>query len=152
MSCLEDCVLYTWTFRDLDQLMRKNPSVGMIFEGCISSEMNRKFSTEDPTKSLRNYEEMLHAAMMDGELKESDKERLTEYRTSHGIGDEEHMRIVKDLGWTLADFEAGSKGGPKLDVLEEYYGMMDHELKRGTVTNQSRTLLRHFRMYNKISR
>jgi CRP-like cAMP-binding protein len=151
VTCLEDCVMYRWSFRDLDQLMRQNATVGMIFEGCISSEMNRKFHAEERSRTLRLYEQILHGAMMDGELNDKDKDNLTEFRQKNGISDQEHVHLIRDLGWTLAEFEIGQKGGPELPILEEYYEMLDGELCSGSLTPQGRSKLRQYRMYYLIT-
>lgn len=147
VTCLEECVLYRWTFRDLDQLMKQNATIGMIFEGCISSEVNRKFHAEERSRTLRLYEHMLHGAMMDGELNDKEKDNLAEFRQKNSINDQEHVQLIRDLGWTMAEFEAGSKGGPELPVLEEYYDMLDGELRSGSLTPQGRSKLRQYRMY-----
>jgi len=59
VECTEDCVLYSWHFRDLDHIMRKNPVCGMMFESSISNDMNRKLNHDEHNKVRRDYEALL---------------------------------------------------------------------------------------------
>jgi CRP-like cAMP-binding protein len=49
--CTEDCVLYAWNFQDLHELIHSYPSLGFVFERCLSEELNRKFSSNPSAKT-----------------------------------------------------------------------------------------------------
>lgn len=151
VMCVEDCVLFRWTFRDLDHLMRSNPQVGMMLESSISNEMNIKFNLEDHNKVLREYDTLLHGAMMDGMMTDKEREILSDFRKKNAIGDTEHEQLVKALGWTVAEFVAGTKGGADVKVVDEYLRLLCTELKSGTLGSQGRDKLRMFRKTNGIT-
>jgi CRP-like cAMP-binding protein len=149
--CVEDCVLFRWAFRDLDHLMRSNPVVAVIFESCVSNEMNRKFNMEDHNKALREYDTLLHGAMMDGMMTDKEREILADFRKKNAVGDAEHEQLVTALGWTMAEYQAGTKGGADVKVVDEYLRLLCQELQSGTLSSEGRGRLRVFRKTNKIS-
>lgn len=58
VTCEEDCVLFSWNFKELRELLLLQPSVGIVFERCISADLNNKMLTmmdyEKP-KKIVNY-------------------------------------------------------------------------------------------------
>jgi CRP-like cAMP-binding protein len=58
VTCEEDCVLFSWNFKELRELLLLQPSVGIVFERCISADLNNKMLTmmdyEKPKKVV-NY-------------------------------------------------------------------------------------------------
>jgi CRP-like cAMP-binding protein len=36
VTCEEDCVVYSWSFKDLHELLAEHPRIGLVVEGCIS--------------------------------------------------------------------------------------------------------------------
>ena len=39
--CEEDCVIYSWSFKGLHNIISANPSIGVSVERCISSDLNK---------------------------------------------------------------------------------------------------------------
>jgi CRP-like cAMP-binding protein len=75
VTCLEDCIVYSWDFTDLHQLLIREPTVGLTFEGSISSDMNHKLlatSAQDLSPTTQ-YKQLLSGALMDGEVLLSSK-------------------------------------------------------------------------------
>eukprot|EP01040_Poterioochromonas_malhamensis_P003404 gene3404-3628_t len=40
----EDCVIFAWKFKDLYQLMNQYPSLGFVFERCLSNDLHQKMA------------------------------------------------------------------------------------------------------------
>ena len=38
----QDTIIYTWTYESLHELIELHPSIGVIIERCISSDLNKK--------------------------------------------------------------------------------------------------------------
>jgi CRP-like cAMP-binding protein len=36
VTCEEDCIVYSWSFKDLHEMLAHNPRMGLVVEGCIS--------------------------------------------------------------------------------------------------------------------
>ncbi len=45
VTCEEDCVLFSWNFKELRELLILQPSIGVVFERCISADLNNKMLT-----------------------------------------------------------------------------------------------------------
>ena len=70
--CEEDCIVYSWKFKDLHQLISHNPKLGLVFERCLSEDFNKKMSTSWEEEIKSRYKQILLGALMDGEVKKDD--------------------------------------------------------------------------------
>eukprot|EP00588_Corethron_pennatum_P006780 CAMPEP_0194283126 /NCGR_PEP_ID=MMETSP0169-20130528/24706_1 /TAXON_ID=218684 /ORGANISM="Corethron pennatum, Strain L29A3" /LENGTH=468 /DNA_ID=CAMNT_0039028663 /DNA_START=266 /DNA_END=1672 /DNA_ORIENTATION=- len=48
-----------------------------------------------------------------GDISDHDREEMFQYRTIHGIGDDEHREALKKCGWTPEEFQRGHQGVPQ---------------------------------------
>ena len=108
----EPTVVYSWRFPVLHDMIVKRPSIGVVYERLISSDLNRKMLANSSLAVTRSYKQMLSGALVEGE-KVSPKTRkfLEKYRTERGVSEKEHLAMVEGLGWTIAEYERGRKGG-----------------------------------------
>lgn len=107
----EPTVVYSWRFPVLHDMILKRPSIGVVFERLISADLNRKMLANSTLATSRSYKQMISGALLEGD-KVSLKTRrfLEKYRTERGISESEHVALVEELGWTVAEFEKGRKG------------------------------------------
>ena len=61
VACEVDCVVYSWGFRELRELLVTSPGLGLVFERCISSDLNKKMSTNwSRDTALEKYKHILN--------------------------------------------------------------------------------------------
>ena len=61
VACEVDCVVYSWGFRELRELLVTSPGLGLVFERCISSDLNKKMSTNwSRDTALEKYKHVLN--------------------------------------------------------------------------------------------
>jgi hypothetical protein len=71
--CLEDSVVYTWTFKDLNDIIALEPAIGMVFESCISADLNDKIGQIKQSiepEPLQLYMQLMIGATLDGHVRE----------------------------------------------------------------------------------
>jgi CRP-like cAMP-binding protein len=122
----DECIVYSWKFRVLHELMTSNPSLGFVFERCLSDDLNRKFSSSAHNSSssassstatapfLKNdmkayYKQILFGGLMDYEVNETEKVILTQFREKYAISEEEHEKYLKEFSWTKEEYDLGYK-------------------------------------------
>lgn len=109
--CEEDCVVYTWSFPILYEMMVKRPAIGVVMERLISLDLNNKMVAATSTVDQRKtYKQLLTGALMGDKVTETKKKHLEQFRAANGISLEEHLSMVTALGWTAEEFETGYKG------------------------------------------
>eukprot|EP01034_Spumella_vulgaris_P024901 gene24901-31295_t len=150
--CEEDCVVFSWNFRDLYELVRENPAMGMVLERCISEDLNRKMANSWQDEPKNRYKQLLTGALMDGEMTPHKKELLARSREELHISPADHLLVLHTLGWSKEEFDAGYKGAPPGDILARYTRLLKRcmESEEG-VTEDDRTSLRRFRQTNGVS-
>jgi hypothetical protein len=70
-------------------------------------------------QSSHRYAGILHNMLSHPQYLKQRKEELYNYRQIHHIDDKEHEKALAEVGWTLAEFEAGTKEGHVEEVEEE---------------------------------
>jgi len=73
------------------------------------------------------YRIFLKACLVDGTVDPSERKALSELRSKNGITDNKHKEILKELDWTLEDFEAIVKEG-EVSGIDEYDGFIKNGL------------------------
>lgn len=106
----EDCIVFSWKFKDLHNLIIQNPSLGLVFERCLSEDLNKKMSTSWDEEIKIRYKQILLGALMDGEINKKEKKILEKFRLEYTINDDDHEKILKELDWSLHDYDMGYKG------------------------------------------
>lgn len=108
--CDEDCVVYYWKFKDLRLLIEEYPLLGLVFERCISDDLNQKMtSTWDEELKIR-YKQLLIGAVMDDEVNDKARRMLYEFRETYQISEDDHVKMLAELQWTEEEFNSGYKG------------------------------------------
>lgn len=62
-------------------------------------------------QSLARYKAILKNMLSHPDYLNARKDKLTKYREIHQVSDQDHANALQDIGWTLAEFEAGVKEG-----------------------------------------
>lgn len=58
------------------------------------------------------------------QISENDRLLLKKFRVDYEISDDEHNKIVTDLGWSPDEFELGAKVGEMRSIITEYDEML----------------------------
>eukprot|EP00536_Pseudo-nitzschia_multiseries_P018440 jgi/Psemu1/228984/e_gw1.2534.2.1 len=70
-------------------------------------------------QSIARYRAILRNMLDHPRYLNADKERLAKYREIHRVSDEDHRSALSEIGWTVSEFESGTKEGQlDEDVLE----------------------------------
>jgi CRP-like cAMP-binding protein len=115
VTCEVDCVVYSWSFRELRELLVTSPSLGLVFERCLSADLSRKMSTNWSTDArTRWYAELLShvcesANTPAGAITEREKQWLHRLRQICNVSQSEHEMALARAGWTLQEFEVGHR-------------------------------------------
>lgn len=129
VTCEVDCVVYSWEFRELRELLISSPNLGLVFERCISADLNLKMSTNWSRDHLRRYEQLVRWTLETGSgqpvlatkdqtnvqslagasITEKDRLLLSLYRAEYAVTDKEHEQVLHELGWTTEEFLKGKK-------------------------------------------
>jgi len=113
--CQDNCVVYYWKFRDLYSLVQHHPQLGLVIERSISEDLNKKMSSTWDDELTQRYKQLLHGAVMDGMVNDQARSSLQKFRVIYNISDALHERMLVDFGWTLAEFERGSRINKSLE-------------------------------------
>mmetsp|Transcript_7142 Transcript_7142/g.7811 ORF Transcript_7142/g.7811 Transcript_7142/m.7811 type:complete len:835 (+) Transcript_7142:390-2894(+) len=149
----EDCIVFSWKFKDLHNLIIQNPSLGLVFERCLSEDLNKKMSTSWDEEIKIRYKQILLGALMDGEINKKEKKILEKFRLEYTINDDDHENILKELDWSLHDYDMGYKGELRNEDVEQVYiDILAKELDdtKGLSAERKR-FLRNYRHQHDIS-
>jgi hypothetical protein len=85
--------------------------------------------------------------MLDNTLTDMEKSALSDFRIKYEITDFEHSTVLRELGWTTVEFISGYKGGPSVNIMDEYYNMLEKEINNEEfiLSSEARTRLRTYR-------
>eukprot|EP01035_Chromulina_nebulosa_P018982 gene18982-24795_t len=150
--CEDECIVYTWSFQELHELLELQPNIGFVFEKSVSADLNKKMTVTWKAEPKIRYKEILTAILIDGDVTEMKKKFLTEFRNSHNITINEHEALLKELDWTVMDFDNGFKSGSTKLVIQEYEKLLSSYVNKQTKISESTKIkLRDFRQKNKLS-
>uniref|UniRef100_A0A7S3HEK0 Cyclic nucleotide-binding domain-containing protein n=1 Tax=Spumella elongata TaxID=89044 RepID=A0A7S3HEK0_9STRA len=150
----EDCILYFWSFNTLRSLIELYPSLGLAFERALSDDINKKMSRSMQSEPLQRYKLMLSGAVSGGEMSDTSKQILADFRAKHQISQKDHFALLEGFGWSSHDFSSGFKGAPLISIQEEYFAQLRQALEHShevPLTEEARTELRVFRLRNGIN-
>jgi CRP-like cAMP-binding protein len=108
--CEEDCIVYSWRFKDLHQLIMRNPKLGLVFERCLSEDLNKKMTSSWEEEIKSRYKQILLGAIMDGEVNAVERKVLSKFRDEYHISADDHERILGEFDWNLDDYDRGYRG------------------------------------------
>ncbi len=117
LKCLE------WRKSDLIDLVEKNTRILAAFDAALSiDELKKTYSAWENAKThhrriemdadndLQMYHTLVKGVVGDSNaVSLSDKQALRRYRGVYGVTDDEHAEALQRVGWTLRQFEMGSK-------------------------------------------
>ena len=104
--CTEPCVVYTFSFPDLDSLSRKSETIASTLEKCMSADLNKKLIRSIEKGPERRYKDMMEYFLASNDetasslLSEREARYLEEFRKKTKIPEQEHERILRECGWT----------------------------------------------------
>jgi len=138
----DDVVVLRWDRTEIMHLMEINKNVQRALKAVMSWDIVSKLKSQrsllasgmitDPEEwtrkrreqTLHRYEGILQNLLLHPEYLNKRKEELAKYRDIHHIDDTQHQEALKEMEWTLAEFEAGKKEGQIDEDLfdDEEYG------------------------------
>ena len=126
-----DARFLVWDRTKLIELLERDDSVRRSLQAAISWDVVRKLKfqrtlisrglIDDPeewtqrrnAQTQHRYAGILHNLLLHPSLLDDRKRELEKYRMIHHIDDEMHAKALQSCGWTVEEFEAGTrKGGP----------------------------------------
>jgi CRP-like cAMP-binding protein len=66
--CMDDCIVYSWSFQELYDILVAHPSVGMVFEKTIAADLNEKMVRNWRREPKVRYKEVLAGILIDSEV------------------------------------------------------------------------------------
>ena len=99
------CVLYAWSFVDLEELLAAEPRIAIVVERLISNDLNKKILQSNKTSSKYRY--VLQGALLGGDrgIFKANRQALQQYRLQNNISDDEHAEMLRELGWSVERFD-----------------------------------------------
>ncbi len=61
------------------------------------------------TPDLQGYESILQITLGKNKISPDEKKLLRQYRKKHGISDADHVKLLKQFGWTEDEYEDGER-------------------------------------------
>lgn len=84
---------------DLAACMERIDEMGLTCQICAGA---RRMAVD-------GYNELLESAIYDGRIAPEERTSLERYRARYAIPEEDHNRMLEELGWTVEEFEYGSR-------------------------------------------
>lgn len=131
-----DVTVLTWDRTELMHLLEVDKNIQRAIKAVMSWDIVSKLKSQrglistgevvDPEvwtrkrreQTLHRYKNILSNMLAHPQYLNKRKEELCKYRDIHHIEDEQHELALKEMGWTLEEFEAGRKEG-QVDEDEE---------------------------------
>jgi CRP-like cAMP-binding protein len=124
-----ECRVLTWDRTDLVALMHRKGGVRRSLKAVLSWDIVRKLKQQrnllaahaiedvDEWTERRNrqthyrYRAILKNMCAHPDYLKDRRKQLLKYRMIHNISDAEHVQALREIGWTVQEFEAGHKDG-----------------------------------------
>ncbi|GAQ87613.1 hypothetical protein KFL_003650040 [Klebsormidium nitens] len=100
-----------WDKHKLRQVLANDPSLILSVSATINSDLATKLAKRNLSKdrSLETYKDVLGGICSAGRVSPEEKKALREFRQRHGIRPSEHEAAVREIGWTLDEYDDGAK-------------------------------------------
>lgn len=133
----DDVTVLTWDRTELMHLLEVDKNIQRAMKAVMSWDIVSKLKEQrnllssglvnDPEEwtrkrreqTLHRYKAILRNMLAHPQYLNKRKEELCKYRDIHHIDDDQHEFALKEMGWTLAEFEAGRKEGQVDEDVDE---------------------------------
>ena len=102
---------YVWPSDVLRSKLEADQALGLQTTIAFSLSLVKKLRDG---KDYPTYDEILAVAIADGRVPPEEKRALRDYRTRHGISQEDHLNALKKTGWSVEEWEDGALISRKL--------------------------------------
>jgi len=99
-----------WDREALLSFMKEETAIQASFYSLLYSELIQTLSKDSSSKELEKYQLLLRAVIQDGRVDPRERDFVLAQKEELRISDEEHCKLLVDLGWTKEDWERGSTG------------------------------------------
>jgi len=104
---ITDCVVLAWKFDVLDVILREDPGLALVFEKLMSSDLTKKMTQR--SSAAEQYRYVLIGSLLDGRVDNERRKLLQQYRLDHRVSESEHVARLKEIGWSLNEWESGCR-------------------------------------------
>jgi len=98
---------WAWNISDLEAIMEQEKAWQSAVYSMLYSEL-LSFQ-DDMVMNIAAYQSVLAAVVADGRVDPTERAFIKDYQVKHNITQQEHLKILEDMGWTREEWEAGSK-------------------------------------------
>jgi hypothetical protein len=147
----EETVIYRWRFWDLHKLFLRDMQIGVVVERLLSNDLNNKLKNNWKEEPVSRYKQILSGAMIDGIVTPNERHVLKEFREVHGITDEQHLKCLQKLSWSIDDFKRGYRGVKDKSVNVYASMLLDQLTPARRIAEETKAELRDFRKKRNIS-
>jgi len=97
-----------WEVTDLQRLMEKEKAIQASFLSIMYGDIMSRLRHDRTSQRYKTYQALVAAVVADFVVEESERKLLRDHKAHLEISDEEHAKILEELGWTVEGFESGS--------------------------------------------
>lgn len=109
MCTAQRCRTLSLSRADFHQHVTAQPKLREAATRIQSDDYSLKLCKLLPQNRLETYRKMLEMALIDGKVDEQRRQLLQDWRSRHKISDEEHLRLLKEIGWSAHQFDCGKR-------------------------------------------
>jgi CRP-like cAMP-binding protein len=109
VTCVEKTRVLVWSRDSLRSLFFRFPTLSVGWYAIVSSDLVHRLSEARHLSLYNGYKLLLLGICAEGKITAKQKAAADEYRRLNSITEDDHAKTLRDLGWTKAEWDRGSK-------------------------------------------
>jgi len=135
---LETTKCLVWNKSDLKKLFFAQPTLALGWNAILSYDLLSKLKEQQEFQEFTHYKMFLYGILSGDSVSKSEKKAAESYRAQYEITDQMHEEALKEHGWSLADWERGSKKPTFFEMISENLPMIKQTTQKPKpATNES---------------
>ena len=122
VTCVERTRALVWSRERLRSLFFRFPTLSVGWYTIVSSDLVHRLSEARHLSLFNGYKLLLLGVCAEGRITAKQRSAVDEYRRLNSISDDDHVSTLRDIGWTKAEWERGSKRLTWMESLAEQLG------------------------------
>jgi len=106
--CASPCRLLMWSRDSLRSLFFRYPSLAIGWYSLTTQDLLHRLTKDSHAKNQQGYKLLLQGLTAEGHITDKQKQIAIQYQQQHSITPQQHIEILRELGWTEADWQRGS--------------------------------------------